>query len=344
MAAESVLIAVAAVTIATLVWAIVAAVAGIPPLAALSGIWIGSFGSIFAFEQTLRAATPLLFTGLCVAIPARAGLVIIGGEGALIIGGLAAAVAATQVPEFLSLPALIVGGMIAGAFWIGICAWLHTARGVNETISSLMLNFVAFALLNHLVEGILRDPSSLDRPATATIPAAAEIGTIFASNVPWGLVVGITLCLAGHLCVTHMTSGLTLRYIGSNPRAASFASLPVTSTAFLAAVLGGAAAGLNGAIEIGTSELRASTNLALGHGYVGILVAALASSNLLALIPCALLVSAFETGSGLLQRRYAAPAASADMLNGLIFLSLVVSSSWRGRLIPILLSRNNSHR
>lgn len=340
-AAVSALLALAAVTTAALVWTVLAAASGVPPAAALGGLFAGALGSLFALEQTLRAAAPLLLTGLCVALPARAGLVVIGGEGALVLGGLAAAVAAAAVPAPFALVALLTGGMAAGAVWLGACAWLRTARGVNEAVSSLMLNYVAIALLNHFVEGPLRDPSSLDRPATAQIPEQAVIGAIGGTSLHWGLVAGAALCVVWQFFISRTVPGLVVRYCGGNARAAAVAGLPVAAAAVAMAALGGAMAGLAGAFEVGAAQMRASAGLVLGYGYAGILVAALARGNLLALIPCAVLVGAIEAGGGLLQRRYGAPAASAEMLHGLIFIALVASEALREKFADALADRRD---
>ncbi len=332
---ESVSLALAATAAAAVLWGMMAGLAGLPPAGAIASLIEGGFGSAFALEQTLRAATPLLLTGLCVALSLHAGLVIIGGEGAFVLGGLAAAAAAAAAPAGWGLPVLMLAGALAGAGWIALSAALRITRGVNEAVASLLLVYVAVALLNHFVEGPLRDPSSLDKPATALIPADAAIGLIGDSRVHWGLAVGIVLCLAAHWLATSTAAGLALRYVGGNPRAARYAGLPVGLIALAAAAAGGAAAGLAGAFEVGAIQGRANASLAAGYGFTGILVCALARGNILALLPCAVLVGAIEAGGGLLQRRYGAPAASAAMMHGLMFLMLIVSEGWRGRFFAL---------
>ncbi|MES1161910.1 MAG: ABC transporter permease, partial [Rhizobacter sp.] len=154
---------------------------GVSPTETWLLLFKGAFGDWFSWQNTLTRAAPLMLTALCVAIPARAGLVIIGGEGALVLGGLAAA----ALPYALPLPAnlagtlaLCVAGAMAGAAWIALAGWLRQYRGINETISSLLLAYIAIGLFKHLVEGVLRDPASLNEPATRSIAEGIGIGGI----------------------------------------------------------------------------------------------------------------------------------------------------------------------
>src|SRR5262245_20888667 len=144
-------------------------------------VWRGAFGSWFSLQNTLQRAAPLLLTALCVALPAQLGLVVIGAEGAVVLGGLAAAVAGFTLLGAPSLPvqiAMAVAGMAIGGAWIGLVGWLKARRGVNETIASLLLAYIAIAIFNHLVEGPLRDPVSLNKPSTYGIGDKTMLGTL----------------------------------------------------------------------------------------------------------------------------------------------------------------------
>ena len=326
-------VTIAAVLLAGLLWGVTAVFAGLPFFGALASLIEGGVGSAFAIEQALHFATPLLFTGLCVALPLHAGMTIIGGEGSLVLGGLAAAAAAAAVPESWSLVVLLAAGAATGALWIVLSAAGRALRNVNEAISSLLLVYVAIAVLNHAIEGPLRDPESLDKPATALLPAAAMIPALPGfPSLHWGLPAGILLCLACYLAVVKSAPGLALRYTGANRRAAVYAGLPTAVIMIGAAAAAGAAAGLAGALEVATVHGRANASLAAGYGFTGILVCALARGNILGLLPAALLVGAIDAGGGLLQRRYGAPAASAAMMHGLIFLMLIAGEALRARV------------
>src|ERR1700685_4643666 len=134
----------------------------------------GGFGTAFSLQNTLQRSSPLILTALCVALPARIGLGIIGGEGALVLGGFAAAVVAIplvlgKVPPLLTLCIMASAGMLIGAFWIGIVGHLRYARGVNETISSLLMTYIGIAIMNFFVEGSLRDLTNPNKPSTMPI-------------------------------------------------------------------------------------------------------------------------------------------------------------------------------
>ena len=159
----------------------------------------GAFGSWFSWQNTLTRAAPLILTALCTALPARLGLVIIGNEGALVVGGVAAAAAGIAVsgaPPLVVQIAMALAGMIMGGAWIALAGGLRQWRGVNETISSLLLTYIAIALMNHFVEGPLRDPVEPQQAVDPPIGDANMLGTIPGTDVHWGLVFGIVACLS----------------------------------------------------------------------------------------------------------------------------------------------------
>src|SRR5260221_9447775 len=173
--------------------------AGVDPLEAFALMYQGAFGSWFSWQNTLTRAAPLILTALCTALPARLGLVIIGNEGALVVGGVAAAaagIAVSSAPPVVVQIAMALAAMIMGGAWIALAGGLRQWRGVNETISSLLLTYIAIALMNHFVEGPLRDPASLNKPSTASIGEANMIGNIPGMDVNWGLVFGVVACIA----------------------------------------------------------------------------------------------------------------------------------------------------
>lgn len=325
----------AAVLVALLVFGIFVAVNGVDPLAVYRVLYLGAFGSRFSIETTLTLAAPIMLTALCVVIPARAGLLIIGGEGALVLGGIGSVlsgVALAGAPPSLATPLMLLAGAAAGAVWITIPAALRQLRGVNETISTLLFNYIAIALLNHLVSGPMRDYAQPLKPTSWPISPAFMLGTIPGMSVHWGLVLGIAACLAAFVLLRQTTFGFALRILGGNLRAAQMAGLPVTALALIAAALGGACAGLAGAVEIVAVHGAASISLVVGYGYAGILVAFVARQNPLAVIFASLLVGGISASGGLLQRRFGLPDAATTVLEGFIFLTVLASNSLYGRL------------
>ncbi|CAG9164176.1 ABC transporter permease [Cupriavidus pampae] len=312
-------------------------VQGAPALEALSLIYQGAFGTSFAWQNTLMRAAPLMLTALCVALPAQVGLIVIGGEGALALGGLAAAVLPQWLPAGTPWPVMVTAmgavAMVAGGAWIGLAGLLRHWRGVNETIGSLLLSYIAIALFKQLVEGPLRDPASLNKPSTLPLADAATIGTLPGMDVHWGLFWGVLACVAAWVLVRHGTTGFAMRVAGGNPRAARLVGLPVRRLALLACVLGGGAAGLAGMFEVAAVQGSANAALLAGYGYGGILVAFAARQNPLAIIACALLIGGIESSGSLLQRRLDLPDATTLVLQGLLFANLLAWEALGGRIV-----------
>jgi ABC-type uncharacterized transport system permease subunit len=294
----------------------------------------GAFGTWFSWQNTLTRAAPLILTALCTSLPAQLGMVIIGGEGALLIGALAATAAALGVqdaPPILVDLAMAIAAMAAGGFWIALSGGLRHYRGVNETISSLLLVYIALAILNHLVEGPMRDPTSLNKPSTREIGAANMIGSIPGTDVHWGFVFGIVAAILSYILIFHTVFGFAARVAGGNVRAAKIVGLGVGKLIMITCVLAGAAAGLAGMIEVAAVQGRANANLAVGYGFTGILVSFLARHNPLAVIPVAILLGGINASGGLLQRRLGLPDASVFVLQGMIFVSVLASETLYGR-------------
>ena len=330
---DDVLLPVGALVAALLVFGLFVWIGGVSPTDTWLLLFKGAFGDWYSWQNTLTRAAPLMLTALCVALPARAGLVIIGGEGALVLGGLAAA----AVPYAVTLPGnmfgtlvLCIAGFIAGALWIALAGALRQYRGVNETISSLLLAYTAIAIFKQLVEGPMRDPATLNKPSTRTIEEALRIGGIAGSEVHWGFVIGVFACIALGLWLALTARGFSVRVVGGNPRTAQLVGLPATGLILLACALGGGSAGVAGAIEVAAVHTNANASLIAGYGYAGILVSFIARHNPIAIIPVAILFGGFGAAGSLLQRRLGLPDASVQVLQGIAFVLILASEALRG--------------
>jgi general nucleoside transport system permease protein len=226
---------------------------------------------------------------------------------------------------------MALAGMAVGGAWIAMSGGLQHYRGVNETISSLLLVYIALALLNHLVEGPMRDPASLNKPSTREIGAANMIGTIPGTDVHWGLAFGLIAAVLAYVLIFHTTFGFAARIAGGNVRAAKVVGLGVGRLVLIVCFLAGAAAGLAGMVEVAAVQGRTNANLAAGYGFTGILVAFLARHNPLAVIPVAILLGGINASGGLLQRRLGLPDASVLVLQGMIFVAVLASETLYGR-------------
>jgi ABC-type uncharacterized transport system permease subunit len=332
--AEGFVIPLGALIVGMVLFSLFIALLGKSPLQLFELMWRGGFGSWFSLQNTLSRAAPLLLAALCVALPARLGLVVIGGEGAIVLGGVGAAAMAVLLsgaPSFIGIVMMALAGMAAGGLWIGIVGALRHYRAVNETISSLLMAYIAIALMNHLVEGPLRDPASLNKPSTPTIDPAFVVGPIPGMDVHWGLVVGIVACVISWVLIEKTRWGFAARIAGGNVRAAQVQGLAVGPLIVGFCALAGAFAGLAGMLEVAAVQGNANGSIAAGYGYTGILVAFLARHNPLAIIPVAILLGGIDASGGLLQRRMELPDATVQVLQGMIFIVILFSETLYGR-------------
>ena len=218
---EAVLLPVTALAAALLLFGVFCWFGGQSPTEVWSLLFKGAFGDAFSWQNTLQRAAPLMLTALAVALPAQAGLTVIGGEGALALGALGCA----ALPYVMPVPGGVIGsamvlasGALLAALWVAIAGVLRQWRRVNETISSLLLGYIAIALFKHCVEGPMRDPASLNKPSTRPLEEALRIGAIapdsFLGDVHWGLVIGIAACVLFGAWLSFTAQGFSLRVVG----------------------------------------------------------------------------------------------------------------------------------
>lgn len=330
------LLSLGALIVACLLFGVFVALQGIDPTAVYRTLYLGAFGTRFSIENTMTQAAPLFLTALCTLIPARVGLLVIGGEGAVVLGGLGAvlaAVALSGAPPMLGTIITIAAGGLMGGLWIAAAGALKNLRGVNETISTLLMNYIAIAIFYHLISGPIRDFSQTLKAQSWSIPQQFATANIPGLSVHWGLAIGLVVCVLLHFMLRHTTLGFSMEVLGGNRRAAQMAGLPIGKLMLLACFLGGAAAGVAGSIEIVAVHGAASKSLIVGYGYAGILVAFLARQNALAVIFVALLLGGISASGGLLQRRFDMPYAATTVLQGLIFVCVLASNTFAGRLL-----------
>jgi simple sugar transport system permease protein len=330
-----ILLPVLSVLVASIAFAAFVAFHARNPLTVFSLIVQGGFGSSFAWQDTLSRCAPLILVGLAVAIPAQVGLVVIGGEGALVIGGLAAAVVTLPFagsPALTMQLAMLVAGALIGAAWFAAAGALRQFRGLNETISSLLLSYIAVAIFHHLVEGPLRDPESLDKPSTHPIDPSYALAVMPGINVHVGLMISVMLALVAFFIVRYTHWGFAMRVVGGSARVAKMVGLAVDRWVICATAAGGAMAGLAGAIEVAAVQGTANSSLIVGYGNSGILTAFLARHNPLAIIPVACLIGGIQASGSLLQRRLDMPDATILVFQGLIFVCVLVADAIAQRL------------
>ncbi len=330
-----------------LVFSLFLLVQGKSPVEFFALIWRAGFSTAFSWQNTLSRVSPLLFAGLCVAIPARLGLMVIGGEGAIVLGGLAAAVTGAQValwPTAAGFAAMALSAVCIGAIWIGLVGLLRVRRGVNETIASLLMAYIASALFNHLVESVFRDPASLNKPSTLPLVDTLRVGMMPGLQAHWGVLAGIVACIAAWALIDRTRLGFAARITGDNMRAAQVQGFNVAGLIVGFTALAGGLAGLAGFYEVAAVHGSANASLISGVGYTGILVAFLARHNPLAIVPVAILLAGFEASSGLIQRRMDLPDATILVFEGCVFLIVLLSETVQGRMPALWLALKGPSR
>jgi ABC-type uncharacterized transport system permease subunit len=320
------------VALAVALLALLAMLGGHDPGEVLAAMWRGSFGSRDAIlSATLVRTTPLLLTGLAVALAFRAGVLNIGAEGQLLAGATAAAV----VSLFLAgsagratLPLALLAGSAAGAAWALVPAWLRVRRGVLEVISTIMLNSVAVYAVGWLVRGPLQEPLHI-YPQTPSIAVEVQLPILIpGTRLHWGFLVAILLAVALRVFLQRTASGFRVLVSGSNPRAAASAGrvdvARTTSRAFLAS---GALAGLAGAIELTGVTYALYENFSPGYGYTAIAVALLGGLDPLRVLGSAIFFGALEAGAGAMQRDAGVPSVLVSVIEALVLLA-VIAIAW----------------
>ncbi|MDI7274574.1 MAG: ABC transporter permease [Anaerolineae bacterium] len=350
--AAAVLVPVASFLLSLLCGAILLWACGADPFVTYRAMAGGAFGSAFSLTETLVKAIPLMLTGLGVALAFRLRFWNIGAEGQLVCGGVAAAWVglfwADVVPPWALLPACLAVGMAAGALWAGVPAFLKAHLRVDETLTTLMLNYVAILFSEHLYYGAWRDPKGYGFPGTAPLPEAAWLPRL-AGRAHAGLILGVLAAAALWFIFRRTRWGFELRIIGENPVAARYLGINIARNVVGALLLSGALSGLAGACEVTAISHRLQQGLAIGYGYTAIIVAWMAQLSPVGVVFVALLMAALLVGGDQVQITMRLPAAVGPVLQGLILFPLLAGSLFteyrlrlvraRGRPVPLTPTR-----
>jgi simple sugar transport system permease protein len=300
--------------------------AGDNPLAAYRELFYTPLSSEFRFLEVLVSATPLLFTGAAVALAFRAGYWNIGAEGQLLCGAIAAAWLGTHVggwPAIAALPVLIVGGALAGAAWALAPALLRIRLGIDEVVTTLLLNPVALLLVGGLLNGPWRDPVT-QFPESPRIAAAAEFPQLVdRSRLHLGFLVALAVLAVGWFVTARTPAGLRLRAVGLSPNAARFAGIRVERTLLGAALASGAIAGIAGVSEVAGIQYRLTEGISPGFGYTGIVVATLGGLSMLGVGAAAFLLGLVNVGAGSASRELGVPSQLGEVITAVLLLVTV---------------------
>ncbi len=317
-------------------FALFLAVSGRNPFNTLLGAWNGVIGSSFGLSEVGVTMIPLTLTALATAIPARVGLVNVGGEGQLYVGALTATGAALYFPTeqiWLMLPVMAIAGCAGGGLWAASAALLRRWRGVNEVIFTLLANYVAILLVNALVFGPWKNPDGLGYPYTAPFDAAAIFPAIAGTRFHWGFLAPAMALLVAYVILTRTFWGFKMRAIGGNPEAARRRGIAVDKYVMAAMVAGGGLAGLAGMVEVSGIHHDLRPGISNNLGYLGLLASWLAGHNSAAIVAACFMIAAFLVAGDVLQLTAGLPSSAGLILIGLaLFLALGLRRAGRSSL------------
>jgi len=301
---------------------------------AYATILLTSFRTPNGFTQTLLKFIPLLLQALAFTVPLAAGKFNIGGEGQLIVGAIGATgvgILLAGLPAVLLLPLLILAGLLFGAGWAAIPAWLLYRFRVNEILTTVLMNFVSFSLLNYIATEVWRDPAA-GHPTTLPIGAGGYL-PMLATNPPLhsGILLALLVAAAVYVYTSRTPAGYELVAAGANPRAAMVYGIDVRLVSLLALILGGAIAGLSGAIEVAGVHHRLIEGLQSNYLLLGIIIGLIAKGNNLAVPFVAFFIAVLEVGASAMQRTLMIPGEMVFIVEALILLFVLLSDVIRRR-------------
>ena len=318
-----------AILAALLLATIPLAAAGAPVGRAFALMAAGAAGSTFALTETLTRATPLILTGLAAAVAFRARLYNIGAEGQLYVGALAAVAVgsgAVNGPPTLLVPLVLLAAAAAGAGLMLGPTILKARFGVDEVVTTLLLNFVVLLFVQMMLEGPFKDPMGGGWPQSEPIlPEATFPALIDRMRLHAGLPIALGFCAIAHVLVARTVLGLQIRAVGENAAASAYAGIPVLRTLLVVGALSGALAGLAGASEVAGLKGNLTADLSRGFGYAGIVVAMVAGLQPLAVVPAAVLVAGVFVGADTMSRSYGVSSYIADLMVSLALLCVLVA-------------------
>lgn len=305
---------------------------GVSPFQSYGVMLRGAIGSGFAISETLSRATPLMFTGLAVAIAFRARFWNIGAEGQFYAGAVAATLMGTgliTLPPILMIPLILTAGFLFGGLLLLLPALLKTRLSVDEVVTTLLLNFVVLLIVSYLVEGPLKDPSALGWPQAVPITDQGTFPNLLGRS-HLGLIIAVISALLIWLLNDRAVLGYRMKAIGANRIAAQFAGIPIDRIILATALLSGGLAGMGGVSEVAGLKGYLSLDLSPGFGYTGIIVAMLAQLHPIGVLASSIFIAAIYVGADAMSRAANLPSYLADV---------IVSASLLCMLVSILLTR-----
>ena len=323
-----------AVAVTLLFSSLLVALAGAPVGQAYQHLLDSAFGSRFAWSETLTRATPLMLTGLAAAIAFRAKLYNIGAEGQLYAGALAAvaiggmgdgAMSTLPIPVLFTL--MLLGAALAGALLLLGPALLKSRLGVDEVVTTLLLNFIVLLFVSMMLDGPMKDPLAMGWPQSAALMSELELSRLIPkTRLHTGLLIAVALAIVAWVVMRFTRWGFEIRAVGLNPRGAAFAGMRVNRVMVTVALASGALAGLAGAIEVAGRTSYVTLDMSPGYGYTGIVIAMLAGLHPLAVVAASVFVAGMLVGADSMSRAVGVPTFIADVIVAAALLVMLVAA------------------
>ena len=324
------------ILLALLLFAVILLITGKNPITSYQDLLNATFGSAYGFSEVIVSMIPILLTALAVALPARIGMINVGGEGQLYLGAIFATFAALAfkgLPAWILLPLMVILGILGGALWAFIPAYLRSIGLVNETITTLLMNSIAPKIAGLLVFGYWHSPRETNM--TPNFVEAARLPTFFDTRIHLGIVFGVILLVIFWFVMKKTRWGLEMRTIGGNVQAAQRNGIPVAPYMLIIFCIGGGIAGLAGMAQVSGFYGLLIPNFSPGYGYMGFLISWLAGGDPFGILLMAFVVSIILTGGNMLQITIGLPYAVINLL--LAFTLFVVLAKptlpklWKGK-------------
>ena len=305
------------------------------PIQTYQDMYSSTLGSEYGRSEVGVVMIPLILCALAVAVPARVGLVNVGGEGQLYLGAWLAswvALTFTDLPRYAMLPMMLIMGMLGGAIWAAIPAVLRARGLMNETIGTLLLNYVAILFVQYFVFGPWKDPLSANFPQSREFPAAANLPTFGDTRFHGGFVIALFAAVVLYFILRRTRWGYEARAIGGNWEAARRAGIPIATYIIVTLLVGGALAGIAGFGEVSAIQGRLAPTISPGYGYIGFLISWLAMHNPANIVLMSLLLAVLTASGDSLQIYQGLPFASVNLLIALTLFVVLAQRSPRGAM------------
>lgn len=293
------------------------------------------FGSAYGIGEVIVRATPLIMTSLTSILPSRVGLANAGGEGQLACGAVAAAFVGstliTALPRYLGIVTILAVGALFGMLWAGIAISLKLKLNMNETLMTILMNYVMQYIVAAMIYGPLRDPDGYGYPQTATVPDTYRFHMLFGTRANWGFLISLVLPFVAWFLIYKTRAGFNIRTIGGNQIAARNAGLKVKQYQVVMFLVAGLIAGLAGAILIVGVEGRVKTGTGVSLGFMGFLAAGIVKNNVLLAILASFLIAIIQVMGNSMEINTGLPSASIQILLTSILLTIMILGSRRSK-------------